>query len=96
MPGRQLEIICTACGADSLLIRSPKYEGFTKVGEELTCSSCGHQYASEEEVPFREKKTACVFTDADRPEEVVVFAEDEKGKVCRYCKHYVVNAFTQR
>jgi len=25
-----------------------------------------------------------------------IFAEDEKGRNCRYCKHYVVNPFTQR
>ena len=91
-----LEIICTACGADALLKREPVYEGFTKTGEELSCASCGHVYASEAEVPFKSEEKVDIFTDADRPDRIDVFDEDEKQRVCRYCKHYVVNPFAQR
>jgi uncharacterized Zn finger protein len=45
-----VEISCTACGQESLLKRVPKYDGFKKVGEALTCASCGHEYADEAEV----------------------------------------------
>ena len=43
MNGKSLEIVCSKCGADTLLKREPVYEGFKKVGEKLTCASCGHQ-----------------------------------------------------
>ena len=93
--GRPVEIICSACGTDTLLIRKPKYDGFTKVGETLTCTSCGHEYASEESVPFKGKKVLQVFSDADRSAKIEVFHEDEKGRLCRYCINYIVNPFTQ-
>ena len=91
-----LEIICTACGADTLLKREPVYEGFTRTGEALSCVSCGHGYAGEDEVPFKQKRTIEIFTDADRPDRIEVFDDDEKQRVCRYCEHYVLNPFAQR
>jgi hypothetical protein len=91
-----IEIICSECGADALVRREPEYDGFKKVGELFFCSACGYQYASEDDVPFKEKKKKSVFTDADRSEKLNVFKEDERGKNCRYCMHYVVNPFAQR
>jgi len=91
-----VEIICSKCGAETLLRREPIYDGFKKIGEKLICSACGYEYASEEDVPF---KTATaqphIFTESDRPVEVKVFEEGENRKLCRYCAHYVVNPFTQ-
>ncbi len=92
---KSVDIFCTACGADTLVVRKPKYEGFTKVGEVFVCSACGHEYATEEEVPFKEKPELKVFTEADRPKEIKVFREDEKGRLCRYCENYVINPFMQ-
>lgn len=92
---KPVEIVCSACGADTLLIRKPRYEGFTRVGETLTCAACGHEYASEEEVPFKHRAGVRVFTEADRSAEVKLFQQDEKGRLCRYCANYVVNPFTQ-
>jgi hypothetical protein len=37
-----------------------------------------------------------VFSDDERPDAPKVFKETEKGRFCRYCKHYVVNPFVQR
>ena len=93
--GKPVEIICSVCGADTLLIRKPMYKGFTRVGEALTCTSCGHEYASEERVPFKGKEVLQVFSDVDRSEKIEVFHEDEKGRICRYCLNYIVNPFTQ-
>ncbi|MFH0954094.1 MAG: hypothetical protein V1873_07170 [Verrucomicrobiota bacterium] len=92
---KPVEIICSACGADTLLMRKPKYDGFTKVGESLLCASCGHEYAAEAEVPFKGRPKPQVFTDADKSAKVEVFHEDEKGRICRYCLSYLVNPFTQ-
>ncbi len=90
-----IEICCSACGQDALLLREPAYDGFTRIGETLKCASCGHEYASEEEVPFKHAQTAQVFTDADRSHAPEVFADGEAGNLCRYCKSYVVNPFMQ-
>jgi hypothetical protein len=91
----KVELSCPACGRDSWLLRKPKYDGFTKTGEALTCALCGHEFATEAEIEFKDRRPS-VFTEADRPRAVKVFDEDEKGKMCRYCAEYVVNPFLQR
>ncbi|HEY5653106.1 MAG TPA: hypothetical protein VIR63_01910 [Pontiella sp.] len=84
------------CGKDTLLKREPKYDGLTKTGEKLTCSSCGFEYASETEVPFQEKATTPkIFTDADRSAKIEVFEDGENQQLCRYCANYIINPFTQ-
>lgn len=91
-----VEIVCGACGAEAFLSREPVYEGFTKIGEVLSCPACGFVFGSEEDVPFKERDAApVIFTDADRSEKVKVFDEGEAGNLCRYCASYVVNPFVQ-
>ncbi len=90
------QIRCSACGEDSLLKRAPKYEGFKKVGEVLSCAACGHVYASEADVPFKGPARPRIFGDDDAPKAVRVFRDEEKGRACSYCRHYTVNPFTQR
>jgi len=91
-----VEIICRNCGADTLLKREALYDGFLKTGEKLICSSCGFEYASESEVPFKAKADEPqVFTEADRSAKVEVFEEGESQQLCRYCANYIVNPFTQ-
>jgi transposase-like protein len=92
---KSVDIVCTACGADTFIMRKPRYEGFNRVGDSFTCAACGHEYANEEEVPFKEKQTVRVFTDADRPSQVKVFKEGEAERICRHCANYVVNPFMQ-
>jgi hypothetical protein len=93
--GKSPEIVCPACGAEALLLRQPRYEGFTKVGESLRCAACGHFFAGEDEVPYKHRPEAEIFTDADRSAEVKVFSEGEADRLCRHCVHYVVNPFMQ-
>ena len=98
MKGREpakVELRCPACGQDAWLARKPRYDGFTKVGETLSCALCGHVFANEAEIPFKDNRPK-VFSENDRPRPVKVFREDEKGKMCRYCAEYVVNPFLQR
>ena len=94
--GKPIEIICSSCGKDSLIRREPCYKGFKKVGERLFCAACGYEYPDENSVPYRGRKKVTVFSDEDKSRTVDVFAEDEKGRNCRYCRHYVVNPFIQR
>jgi hypothetical protein len=96
MTTRPVEIICSACGADTLLRREPKYDGLKRTGERLLCASCGHEYAGEDAVPFKQKRIVQIFSEDDKLRKVDVFRGDEKGRNCRHCKHYLVNPFTQR
>jgi len=90
-----VEIICPACGADTLLRRESVYEGLRVVGVRRLCASCGHVFEREEDVPFKQTRTTSIFSEADRGVKVEIFRDDEKGHTCRYCEHYVVNPFTQ-
>lgn len=92
---RSIEIICSACSADTIIRREPKYEGFKKVGELFICSACGHQYENEVDVPFKQKRQIKVFSEADKSKTVDVFKDDPKGRNCRYCRNYIINPFTQ-
>lgn len=93
---KRVEIICSHCGGDTLLKREAVYDGFTKTGEKLICSSCGFEYTSEEDVPFKAKESEPeVFTEADRSAKVEVFDAGENARLCRYCANYIVNPFTQ-
>lgn len=89
------EIECPACGREALLLRRPRYEGFQKVGETLSCTACGHVFASEDEVPFKARAVVRVFSESERPKTPKVFAEHEAERLCRHCAHYVVNPFMQ-
>ena len=98
MKGREpakVELRCPACGQDAWLARKPRYDGFTKVGETLSCALCGHVFANEAEIPFKDNRPK-VFSENDRPRPVKVFRADEQGRMCRYCAEYVVNPFLQR
>ena len=95
-PSRPVEMVCTVCGADTIIVRSPIYDDFKKIGETIKCAACGHEYAGENLVPFKQKKQPGVFNESDESRKISVFCESERGKTCCYCRHYVVNQFTQR
>lgn len=93
---KRVEIQCPACGRESWLVRKPVFTGFTKTGENQLCALCGHLFAPDEEIPFRNASAPSVFSEEDRPRPVKVFDAAEKGRMCRYCAEYVVNPFIQR
>ena len=93
---KRVEIVCSACGVDTLIRREPVYDGFKKSGESLTCVSCGHVYADEADVPFKQEVSSNLFSDADKPSKPAIFQDDERGGTCRHCSHYIVNPFAQR
>jgi hypothetical protein len=96
MAKQSMAIICSACNADTFVRREPVYEGFTKTGEIISCVSCGHTFADEADVPFKDTSGPQIFTEADRSKTLDVFKGDEKGHNCRHCRHYTVNPFIQR
>lgn len=93
---KNVEIICTDCGKDALLRREPIYEGFSKIGEELSCTACGHVFENEAAAPFKQKEEcAQVFSDNDKSQSVDIFTANENKYLCRYCADYVMNPFMQ-
>ena len=94
---RSMEIQCTACGATTLVRADPVYDGFKKTGEAFICMACGTRYASAEVTPFVHAASCPrVFTEADKPQALSIFSDDERQKSCGWCTHFVVNPFSQR
>ena len=94
---RSMEIQCSGCGEVTLARLEPVYDGFKKTGESFICTGCGKLYETESATPFIEKRGApAVFNDDDRPDPISVFDDDERRKSCGWCRHFVVNPFTQR
>jgi hypothetical protein len=91
------EIHCTACGGMTLARKEAVYDGFKKVGEAFICTGCGARFASAEETPFvRSEPRPCVFSEADKPRQPSIFSDDERQRSCGWCRHFVVNPFSQR
>ncbi len=99
-PIRSIEILCPACGQETLLKREIVYEGFRRTGETLTCAACGHVFPNAGAVPYKAEKKIPGFALRDVPPPPKVFDEREVqetvGRLCRHCAHYVVNPFLQR
>lgn len=96
MARNRLDIVCTACGADTFVRQVPEYDGFVKVRVRFVCAVCAHEFDGEENVPFKEKKTVNLFDEDNKPKKPVVFNDGETARTCRRCIHYVVNPFAQR
>ncbi len=77
-----------------MIRREPVYEEFKKTGERILCSACGHEFAPDEP-PTPPPAKPAIFGPDDLPLTPRVFDETERGRCCRYCRHYVVNPFRQ-
>lgn len=93
-----MEIQCTACGQLTLARAEPIYDGFKKTGEAFLCTGCGARYASAAETPFAlvAPPRPQIFSKADKPHVPCVFSDDERQRSCGWCRHFVVNPFSQR
>ena len=92
-----MEIKCEACGTVALVRPEPIYDGFKKIGTHYICMECGKLYPSEEETPFiKTTEKPNIFGEDDKPDIPSIFSEDERRKSCGWCKHFVVNPFSQR
>jgi len=92
-----MEIRCSVCGNITLARAEPVYEGFKKTGEVYLCTGCGARYASAAETPFvQAQPRPGVFAAADKPRPPSVFSDDERQRSCGWCRHFVLNPFSQR
>lgn len=85
---------CPGCGREALTLRQPRYDGFRKIGEDRVCTACGYVYP-EGGGEMRPPPKPSIFTDDDRSPEIRAFAAGEADRLCRRCRHYVVNPFRQ-
>jgi hypothetical protein len=94
----ELEIICSTCGKETFVKKEPIYDGFKRVGEKFKCVSCGHVFEDKTQIPFKKKEgEQKIFKkEQDIPKPPKIFTGTENARLCRYCKHYVVNPFVQR
>ena len=92
--GQAAEARCPACKRESLLLRKPKYDGFTKVGEEVSCAACGYVFAAEA-VPTPVAKVPNIFGADDQPKKINLFNTGEAEKLCGHCVSYTINPFRQ-
>ena len=94
---KAMEIHCSAYRETTLVRAEPVYDGFKKTGEAFVCTACGARYASAAETPFvRGDARPRVFTEKDKPRALSVFSDDERQRSCGWCRHFVVNPFSQR
>lgn len=94
---KALEIHCSVCHETALVRPEPVYDGFRKTGEAYVCTACGARYASAEVTPFvRGASKPRVFSESDKPRTPSIFSDDERQRCCGWCRHFVVNPFSQR
>jgi hypothetical protein len=77
------KIFCPACRQESAVKVVKKYEGFSLVGEVCACAFCGHEFREEEPEIIKERPPG--WTD-----------DSDRKKICRRCRHYVINPFVQK
>lgn len=90
---------CPHCQKETLFTVEPVYDGFRKVAERKTCSACGKTLDGDSPPASSSKPDplAALFGDDATPEKLNLFdVEEETGRLCRKCKHYVLHPFTQR
>jgi len=89
--------LCPACKTRALFLVEAVYEGFARVGERRRCTSCGHVMAAAAAPKPPASKRHPLFDAADaEPAGPPIFDLSETERLCRKCRHYVVNPFTQR
>jgi rubredoxin len=77
------KIFCPACRQESALKVEKIYHGLTPAGERKVCAFCGYEFADGEPEAI-----------ADRPPGWT--GDEELRKICRRCRHYVVNPFVEK
>ena len=71
---QKVEIICNNCHKESFINKEPIYEGLTKIGEKVSCTSCGFVYTNEKDIPFKEEaKKYLIFDEDDKSENKTFF-----------------------
>ena len=99
------EIICKHCGENSFLVKKTIMDGWTKLGEVLTCSSCSMEIEKisneEKSSENKEQKNLSLnklssFLGTEQEEKPTINMEEDEKYFCRDCKHYISHPFLNR
>ena len=96
--------VCPACNEESFIKLKPVLDGWTKIGEILTCGLCEHklcdyeQVAPEATIAEPNSKTSALAdllggVEVEKP--VIEITEAER-RFCRDCQHFIVHPFMSR
>ena len=77
------KIFCPSCRQESAVKVVKKYDGFTLIGEMDICAFCGYEFGEEEPEIIKERPPGWVN-------------DKDLKKLCRHCRHYVINPFVQK
>jgi hypothetical protein len=97
--------VCPACGEDALFVTDSVYDGFRKIGETHRCTLCGHviraagggkSASGKSSMPKANPLWDAFAKDETDTGPALFDVATETSRLCRKCKHYVVNPFTQR
>lgn len=98
------EHFCPRCNRTVLVLRKPRFDGFTKVGEEMTCTVCGMVLDAPEPAEKTGHTDSRDAVSRNRlssllgeklPDKPVLADDGTAGRLCRHCLHYTVNPFRQ-
>jgi hypothetical protein len=99
------EIICKHCGENSFLVKKTIMDGWTKVGEVLTCSSCSmeiekicneEKLSEKQEIKSLSLDKLSGFLGTELEEKPTINMEEDEKYFCRDCKHYISHPFLDR
>ncbi|MFC1643618.1 hypothetical protein ACFL1F_00880 [Chlamydiota bacterium] len=77
------KIICPKCNQETFIKKEKVYQGFTPIGDRNICAFCNEEI-DEDKVKIK------------KDDKLEIFDEEKEKKVCRLCRHYVVNPWTQK
>ena len=92
---------CPKCGSESVLVRKPVIEGWTKKGEILACALCSAKAADYQEGadlrPTSESTDKLAsFLGVEKTKQKRIEVNDKEKRFCRDCAHYIVHPFHDR
>jgi len=92
-------IRCPHCGEDTVVKTKPKMEGWTRVGDVLTCALCGAELGVPEEgkSPASSRSAALAALLGEKPEQKLrLDPGSEHKRFCRNCRKRIEHPFVLR
>lgn len=93
---------CPHCGNSSFLKKESVMDGWTKVGDILSCASCSAKIVDIEEDKKKEdsqQNSSMALADLlgmEKEEKLSIEASEEEKRFCRDCAHFISHPFLDR
>ncbi len=99
-PGQQLK--CPHCGKECFLVKKAMMDGWTKVGDILSCSCCSAKIAELEDEKAKTSDINSKFSSLEnllsekKKEGPKIESTEDEKHFCRDCIHFVAHPFLSR